>query len=216
MTETLAQLTTKVQGTIGDDGTLISTTRIGYAVRQALLELTKLVPNVQTCQISTLADQLDYEVSDQDSTAIDVIDVALQVDNDQDTPLLFVSYVEDERVFFHIHTNDRQPTGKTLLVHYTKPHYINGLESMNETTYGNELNAAMVMGAAAFACYSLAASAVEKNNVETSVSENWRKLGDKYHTEFLAMLQPYRRRGMPASVPTSATWNDDQHSTEYP
>ena len=117
MPDTLTQLIAKVQAQLLDNGTLFTTPTITAAMRQALADLNKAVPQNAAITVAGIADQLEYEVTDQDPAATGVLDVLLQGSNDLDTSLPFYAYNEDSRVFFRLRSS--LTAAQTMVVRYT-------------------------------------------------------------------------------------------------
>src|SRR3990167_1813179 len=129
MSDSLTTPITKVQNILGDSpGTYFTTATVTAGVRQALDEFNLAVPVYAAVTITGVNDQYEYELSDEDSLAPDILDVLEQGDhqNELDISLNYDKYWEDERLFFRL----RQPetTSNTIIVRYTKDHTINGLE----------------------------------------------------------------------------------------
>src|SRR5512140_922767 len=102
MPDTLSQLIAKVQAGLLDDGTLFPAATVTTAVRQSLADINRAAPQFAAATIASIADQLEYELSDEDALATGVIDVLLEGDGDSLTRLEYDAYVEDSRWFFKL------------------------------------------------------------------------------------------------------------------
>src|SRR5215204_674236 len=116
MSDSLTTLITHVQAGLGDDGTIFTTALCTAAIREALRQFNVIAPVHAGTLIDAVTDQYEYELSDEDSRALDILDVLRQGDNNDelDISLTYDAYNEDERVFFRL----RQPEaeGETLIV----------------------------------------------------------------------------------------------------
>jgi hypothetical protein len=215
MPDTLTQLIAKVQAQLQDDGTLFTTAAVTAATRQALNDLNRAAPLHAAELITAVASQKEYELSDYDSAATGIIDVLLDGDNDYSVSLPHYAYVEDARWFFRL--REAQAAGETLIVHYTKPHTVSGLDGSLDSTLPDDLNTALINGACYYAALSRAAKGVEANNIEQSVAANWMKLAALWLDIFKASLSRARTQPTAKGEPGQAiAWNDAYHSNEYP
>jgi hypothetical protein len=214
MADTLTQLIAKVQAQLLDNATLFTTATCTAALRQALADLNKSVPQNATALITAVASQKEYELSDEEPLATGITDVLVNGDNEYDASLSYDAYNEDSRWFFRL----RQPqaAGETLIVHYTLPHTINGLDGATDSTLPDDLNLAMINGGALYCCLWRAAGTIESNNVQPGVALNWMKLSESFQRMFDAALRRYKHQPTVKGEPTARAWNDDQHSTQYP
>ncbi len=214
MSDTLAQLTDKVQAQLKDDGTLFPDATVTTSIRQALADLNIACPQTATASTTAVADQKEYELSDEDAAATGILDIVLQGDDEYDTPLQYDAYVEDSRWFFRLRTP--QAAGETLLVRYTKPHTVGGLDSATDSTLTDALNVALIDGACYYACLSRAAGTIESNNVQPNVAAQWMEVARLWQTLYLDSLRVARRQPTVKAEPSTIAWNDPQHDPEYP
>ncbi len=215
MSDTLAQLIVKVRANFQDDGTLFPDAALTAALRQALNDLNQAVPLHAAVTITAVADQREYELSDEDPAASGITDVLLDGDNEVATGLSYSAYVEDDRWFFRL----RAPAaaGETLIVQYTRPHTISGLDGSLDSTLPDDLDPVMVTGASYYACLSRAACGIEANNVESLVAANWMKLAGLWQGMFVMARAFARRQPTAKGEPGEAlAWNDPEHDPEYP
>ena len=213
MSDTLAQLITKIQDLLGDDGTVFDTTLCTASIRRALQKFNKHAPVNAADLIDTVTDQYEYELSDADSRAISILDILQRSDtaDEIDHPITFDQYSEDERLFFRL----RLPiiTGKFIIARYTIPHTINGLDSGTESTVPAWQNETLVVGSAGFALQTRAFARVETINLNQGVSKNYQELSKIYNDEFMQQLQDYARtKRAPVGEPDTRAWNDRYHN----
>ncbi len=211
--DTITSLITKVQAQLQDDGTLFSTATVTAAARQALNDLNRAAPLHLATTLTAVADQHVYELDDAAATGI--TDVLLDGDNEYCTGLAYDAYVEDARWFFRLRTP--QASGETLIVQYTRPHTVSGLDGSLDSTLPDDLNIALIDGACYYCCLSRAASGVESNNIEPQVTANWIRLADLFRTIFRNALRDAQMQPVAKGEPGQAlAWNDPQHDPEYP
>jgi len=213
MSDSLTTLITKVQNILGDaNGTYFTTAIVTAAVRQALTEFNLRVPQLLAVTITGVNDQYEYELSDEDANAVDIIDVLQQGENQDeiDIPLTYDGYTEDERVFFRL----RQPitTSDTLIARYTADHTINGLDSQVESTIQARHDQIIVNGTAAWSIWTRAIARVETINLSQDQSDNYRELATRLYSTFQAGLDRAARRSAAVGEPDTRAWNDQYHS----
>ena len=170
------------------------------------------MPVYAAVTITGVNDQYEYELSDEDSLATDILDVLEQGDNQNelDISLNYDKYWEDERLFFRL----RQPetTSNTIIVRYTKDHTINGLDSAVESTIQAQHDQVIVDGAAFYAITIRATARVETINLSQDQSDNYREIAGQYQTAFKAGITQAQRRSTPVSEPDTRAWNDQYHT----
>lgn len=213
MSDNLTTLIGKVQNILGDaSATYFTTAIVTAAVRQALTEFNLRVPQQLGTLITGVNDQYEYELSDEDANAIDILDVLLQDDDQQefDLSIGYDKYIEDERVFFRL----RQPvtSSDTLIVRYTANHTISGLDSAVESTTQARHDQIIVNGAAAWSIWTRAVSRVETINLSQDQSDNYRELATRLYSTFQAGLDKASRRSAAVGEPDTRAWNDQYHS----
>ncbi len=206
MADTLTQLIAKVQAQLLDNATLFSTATLTTSIRQALADINRIVPVNAAELITAVADQKEYEIGES-QTALNIFDVLLDGDNEYAVSLDYDAYVEDGRWFFRL----RQPqtANSQLIVHYTKPFTISGLDSATDSTLTDVLNSACIHGACYFACLTRAAYTAEANNVNPDVSRTWQQAADIWKRVFFDEL--HRSNPTPVQEPDRRTWEDGWH-----
>ena len=214
MSDSLTTLIGKVQNILGDASATYFTTAIcTAAIRQALSEFNLRVPQILALTITGVNSQYEYELTDQDAAAKQIVDVLLRgTDTAQDlnTSLDYDQYIEDERVFFRL----RSPliTTNTMIVRYTANHTINGLDSAVESTILAQHDQILVDGGAYFAVMTRATARIETINLSQDQSDNYKEIAGHFRTAFnLGMTEAARRRA-PVSEPDTRAWNDSYHS----
>ena len=151
MSDTLAQLVTKLQALLMGTSTTITTATCTAGIRQALLKMNLTVPLYAADTVDAESDHYDYEL--EELTALQVVDVLLEGDdpeNEVNLSLPFDAYFEDDRPHFRLRYP--QSTGQTLIVRYTMPHTINGLDSETNSTMPAFYDAVLLDGAAWQVC----------------------------------------------------------------
>lgn len=212
MTKSLTSLISAVQAKLIDDGTRFTTATCTEAIREALKDFNLYAPVYVADLITIVADQREYELSDTDSRALSVIGVWLYDDTgtDNHTPLIYDQYFEDERLFFLL--RDAQSASEQLLVRYTIPQTINGLDSETESTLSNLYDQILIGGAKAEAMQIRADSRLETINLQQAVSDNYREQIAAIKTKFYAELRQVANNRYPAvGTPAEAAWNDQYH-----
>lgn len=216
MGDSLTTLIGKVQNILGDStGTYFTTAICTAAIRQALSEWNLRAPVHAATTFTTINNQHEYELTDQDANACEIIDVLLQGanNNELDTSLTFDQYIEDERIFFRL--RQAYPAGKTLIVRYTLYHTINGLDSQTTSTMRSMNDQALVDGGAFFAIMIRATARVETINLSQDQSDNYREIAGGFANAFTQRLAyAARSRPAPVSEPDQRAWNDQYHTMD--
>lgn len=210
MSDTLAQLVTKLQALLLGDSTTFTTATCTSAIRQALKVLNLTVPYHAADVIDAVSEQYEYELAD--STALQIVDVLRQgtdIYADYNISLDFDAYFEDDRLFFRLRTPEA--TGTTLIVRYTMPYTINGLDSATVSTLPALHDVVLLDGAAWQACLIRSAGTIETINMNIKVAENFALMATHFKTAFLCGLSNLGRRRFPTSVPDTRSWSDEWH-----
>jgi hypothetical protein len=207
MTDTLAQLVTKLQALLMGTSTTITTATCTAGIRQALLKINMAAPQHAAEVVDAVDEQYEYEL--EESSALTIVDVRLQgtdTYNDFGVSLPFDPYFEDDRPFFRL----RQPQASSshLIVRYTMPYTINGLDSATASTLPALHDVVLLDGAAWQTCLVLAAGHIETINMNADVSKNFTALAEYFRLAFNAGLINLQRRPFPRSEPSAAAWQD--------
>lgn len=215
MTQTLTQLVASVQAMLIDDGTRFTTATCTAAIREALKTWNCYMPVNAATRIDTVADQKDYELSDEvdASTALDITDILeYDTDGDDHEPIPFHQWTEDERIWFRIKTPVTPGAGGEILARYTQPHTISGLDSAAESTLSAFYDTILVKGAAGEACAIRSRARTETINLQDSVTINYGALAKELKTEYMAdLMKLAKKNNMPTSAPDTSAWDDKYH-----
>lgn len=213
MTKSLTSLISDVQAALIDDGTRFNTATCTAAVREALKIFNLYAPVFATDLIEIIAEQREYELSDTDSRALSIIGVWLYDDTGRDhhIPLIYEQYSEDERLFFRLLSP--QSASDQLLVRYTIPQTVSGMDSETESTLSTLYDQILIGGAKAEAMQIRADSRLETINLQPGVSDNYREQITAIRARFYMELQQVANNRYPAiGTPAEAAWNDAYHS----
>lgn len=210
MADSLTALITKIQKSLIDDGTRFSTDTCTAAIREALKDFNIYAPVFASELQPVVTTDLEYEVNDIDSRVLSVIGVwKWSSSDDNHTPLMYDAYSEDERVFYKLRS--LQSSGY-LLVRYTIPQTISGLDSATESTLSALYDQVLVGGAKAWAMQIRADSRIETINLQASVSDNYREQLMTLRNNYIMQLITIAKNRYPAvGKPVDAAWNDEWH-----
>lgn len=212
MTKSLTQLISDVQASLIDDGTRFTTATCTAAIREALKDFNSYAPVFAADLIDTVEDQYEYELTDTDTQALTITGVWLKdsTGGDNHTPLHYEPYSEDERIFFRL--REAQAADNYLLVRYTIPQTISGLDSETESTLSAIYDQILIGGAKAEAMQMRADSRVETINLQADVSRTYREQIQAIKNKFFAELKIIADNRYPAvGTPADAAWNDEYH-----
>ncbi len=206
MTDTLTQLITKLQALLLGDSTTFTTATCTAAIRQALEVINLTTPQRAAETQDAVTDQYEYEL--EDSAALTIFDVLLEGTDtyeDFNVSLMFDAYFEDDRP--HIRLRTPQQTGDVLIIRYTKPYTINGLDSETDSTLPALYDVVLLDGAAWKACLVRAAGRIETINMNQDVTKNFAEMARHFESAFRQGLEVLARRPAPRSEPSSIGWN---------
>jgi hypothetical protein len=209
MSDALSTLIDNIQATLGDDGTVFTDAQVTAAVRLALDDWNERAPIFAAVVVDVVADQKEYEVTDEDTQATEVVDVLLQgtdTATENHTPLPFDKYTEDASLFIRLRT-PQVSTGH-LVIRYTKPHTINGLDSEVESTLPNSDDPSLVIGGAYYSLVLRAAARIETINLQKDVSDNYKEIASTLKAKWEARLRKAAAARPPVGDPASYSWND--------
>lgn len=206
MTDTLTQLITKLQALLLDDGTRFDTTTCTAAIRQALKCFNIAAPIHAGDLVTPVTGQKEYELDV--PTALQVVDVLRQGKDsylEDHVSLDFDHYFEDGRPFFRLRVSE--PATNTLIVRYTFPYTIYGLDGATDSTLPALFDVILLDGAAWQACLIRAAGRIETINMNEGVSDPWQVAAEHFKESFtiglvMAMQQTFAR------LPDRRTWHD--------
>ena len=208
MTDTLAQLVTKLQALLLGDSTTFSTATCTAAIRQALKEINLTIPHHAADVVDAVSEQYEYELAE--STALQIVDVLRQgtdTYNDYNVSLDFDAYFEDDRPFYRLRTPE--DSSQHLIVRYTLPYTINGLDSETVSTLPALYDVVLLDGAAWQACLIRSAGTIETINMNVKVSENFVTMARHFERQFIAGMARLSRRRFATSEPDTRSWSDE-------
>ena len=191
MTDTLTTIITNAQKALLDDGTNFSADTLTVATHKALEEFNHRAPIHSTTTIIAVAKQLDYELND--PLAIDIIDV-LQPDptgGENDTPVPFLSFNEDETISFHLAT---AINNGDILVRYTRPHTVSGLDGTAESTLPALQDPILLDGVCYHACMIRGTSRIETINLNQNVTASYLTIAALFKMAFDTGLKSTRKK----------------------
>jgi hypothetical protein len=206
MTDTLTQLIAKLQPLLLDTGILFTTTTCTSAIRQALKHFNSVAPQHAGDLVTPVLGQKEYELDV--PTALEIVDVLRQgkdVYAEDHISLSFDRYFEDGRPFFRLHVTE--PVTNTLIVRYTLPHTISGLDGSTDSTLSAYFDTILLDGAAWQACMIRAVGRIESINMNPNIPDPWEKAALQFKSAFETGLILASRQQF-ARVLDSRIWHD--------
>lgn len=214
MSDSLTTLISKVQNTLGDAaGTYFTTAIITAAARQALKQMNRVYPIHDGSLVTVVSSQKEYTLDAPDFTnLIRTTGVWLNDDDgDLDTPLKFWQYVEGNVPVIRLDT--AQSSG-LLLVRFTSPQTINGLDSETLSTLPAWIDPLLVTGISYLSMLTRGASRIEANNLNKSVPTDYQVLKETLKAEWEIGLASLAITPPPVSEPDASAWNDRWYLVE--
>jgi hypothetical protein len=127
-------------------------------------------------------------------------------------PLAFNPFFEDGRAWIRLQT----PLGSgNLILRYTTPHTVSGLDSSTESTLQALWDAVLLDGACYYSCVIRAASRIEVVNLNADVPDPWQSIADHYKLAFeigLTLAQQQPIASVPDKTWSPRVWNDEWHN----
>ncbi len=206
MTDTLTQLIAKLQALLLDDGTRFDTPTCTAAIRQALKVYNQYAPIHAGDLMDTVLGQKEYELDV--PTALDIVDVLRQGKDayaEDHVSLDFDRYFEDGRPFFRLRV--AEPTSNTLIVRYTLPHTISGLDSSTDSTLPAFFDVVLLDGSAWQACLIRSAGRIEAINMNIDVPDPLIVSAEHFKTAFFLGLTLASQQTF-AKMPDPRIWGD--------
>jgi len=206
MTDTLTQLIAKLQPLLLDTGILFTTPTCTSAIRQALKCFNAFAPIHAGDLVAPVLGQKEYELDV--PTALEIVDVLRQGQDiylEDHISLDFVTYFEDGRPFFRLAV--AEPVTNTLIIRYTLPHTISGLDSSTDSTLSAYFDTILLDGAAWQVCLIRAGGRIETINMNPDIPDPWEKLSLQFKESFDAGLVLAARQSF-ARVPDPRKWKD--------
>ena len=207
MSDNLTALITRAQAQLLDDGTLFSTAALTAAFRSALTRFNESAPIWAASLVDVVDGQYVYELADVDfSGLLDVVGVwENDADGDEDEPLAFDWYFEDNRPFVRLRES---LSSGSLLVRFSLPHTVNGLAGKTTSTLTADQEQVLIDGACADVLRSRIVSRVEANNLSKTIAQDYQMAIAGFERAFLLGLARYARRPAGVSQPSTARWAD--------
>ena len=210
MAKSLTDLISATQALLLDDGTRFSTPTITAAARSALRDYNNAAPIFGGTLVNAVSNQYEYVLNAADfEHLIDVQDVLLQGTDsalDLNTSLPFDPYFEDTVPVIRLRSP--QPTGRYLIVRFSLPHTINGLDSEIVSTLPIYWDSTLTDGICYYSCLIRSTGRVETINLNQNVSETLRSMQSYYKQAFQYGLAQASRQRPPVSIPPTSAWND--------
>ena len=210
MPDNLTALTSRIRAQLIDDGTLFSTPTCTAAVRRALQQFNQAAPVHAATLVDVVRNQEEYQLSGADFTnLLDVLDV-LEYDElgEDHRSISFVEHFEDNLPWIRLIV---PLSDGHLLVRYTLPHTVDGLDGSVESTLLPDQEQVLVDGACAAAIYMRAASRTETINLAPNVVERYRLTAARFEEVFQEGLKRYKGRHMAGMELDVRAWNDEWH-----
>jgi hypothetical protein len=207
MSDSLTTLISKVQATLGDDGTYFTTATITAAARQALAQMNRVYPVHNGSLVTIVSGQKEYVLSDVDFVALNrVTGVWLNDDDgDLDDPLIYDYYVESNVPNIRLRTS--QASG-LLLVRFTSPQTINGLDSETSSSLPAWLDPLLVTGISYLSLATRGIARIEAFNLNRNVAKDYATLREMLKLEWESGLASLAATPLPVSEPDTSAWND--------
>lgn len=208
MSDTLAQLVTKLQALLLGDATTFSTATCTAAIRQALKSINLAIPSHAADLVTAVSEQYEYELADLSALSIvDVLRRGTDTYQDYSISLTFDKYFEDDRPFFRLRFPEAD--GTILIVRYTLPYVINGLDSATDSTLPPLYDVVLLDGAAWQACLVRAAGRIETINMNEDVSKEFASMAEHFRSAFETGIATLGLRNFPVSQPDTRSWSDE-------
>ncbi len=208
MSDNLTALITRAQAQLLDNGTLFSTAAMTAAFRSALARFNQSAPIWAASLVDAVEDQHVYELAAVDfSGLLDVVGVwENDADGDEDEPLAFDWYFEDNRPFVRL--REALSSG-SLLVRFSLPHTVNGLAAASTSTLTADQDQVLIDGACAEALRARLLSRAEKVNPSDDTLESYTFAAAAFERAFGLGLARYARRAPGVGEPSTAHWADE-------
>ena len=183
---------TKVLAILDDaSNTKFSNNQVDQAIRDALRDYSNAFPIERTYSFD--CDGEDRIVLPADFVAMQVMRVELIPSGDSQDDLtksneipFFANYSDEQWV---IETPGRTiPIGRTIVIYYSGPHFIDGLDSAAGTTIPDTDDEIFALGAAGYALLSRGVNRSEANVIEGSTVKDLQSLAQKYLHDFRGFL----------------------------
>lgn len=213
MTKTLTEIITNVQALLLDDGTRFSTATVTAAVRSALKEFNQRAPIYAGTLVDVVSGQKEYVLNSTDFDNLIEVFAVLKQGTDEhlenNIELEHDAYFEDGVPVIRLRQSE---TSGYLIVRYTIPNTVSGLDSATESTLPAFYDNTLIDGACYWACVVRANAKVETINLNKDVSDNLLQVMAFYRKSFEQGMAQAARRRPTVSEPSTTAWNDSWHN----
>jgi hypothetical protein len=211
MSSTLTQLIAKLQPQLLDTGALFTTPTCTVAFREALRKWNMVAPVHSATLLDVVAASKEYVLND--ATIVNLLDIESvwlkAATGEDDTRLNYDFYYEDNVPCIRL--RDALASG-TLIIRYTSPHYINGLDSAATGILTADQEQVVIDGACVEAINVRLTSTIEGFNLSDNVVEQYKRAAIQWTQAFNAGLARYARQRAAVGMPSDAAWNDEYHN----
>jgi hypothetical protein len=208
MTKSLSEIISATQTLLLDDGTRFSTATVTAACRLALRDFNIAAPVNAGEIVDAVSSQYEYPLNTAAfATLLNVHDVLLLGTDsaaDQHTPLKFDFYFEDNAPFIRLRTP--QSDGQYLIVRYTIPNTIGGLDSAIESTIRAYWDSTIIDGTCYYSCLIRSAGRIETINLNQNVPDTLQNTLAFYRSAFQSGLAQAARQSAPTIKPDTHAW----------
>lgn len=213
MTKTLTEIITNVQALLLDDGTRFSTATVTAAVRSALKEFNQRAPVYAGTLVDVVSGQKEYVLNSTDFDNLIEVFAVLKQGTDEhlenNIELEHDAYFEDGVPVIRLRQSE---TSGYLIVRYTIPNTVSGLDSATESTLPAFYDNTLIDGACYWACVVRSTGRVEPINLNDGVTKNLIESMKFYRKAFDYGLAQAAKRRLPVSEPSVTAWNDEYHT----
>jgi hypothetical protein len=206
MSDSLVTMISKIQAAVGDNGTIFSTTTCTAAARAALDEFNAAAPVHSTALVDVVDGQKEYNLANDCSGLLEVVDVLRQGEDEEDESLDFDAYTDETLPCIRLRAPE---TSGYLIVVYTQPHTVSGLDGAVESTIPVAWNQAMVSGGVMHACRIRAASRAEVVVLDKNTIARYLQIAEIHQALFYAYLARAGRQHAPRGNVDTRAWGLD-------
>lgn len=213
MTKTLTELIAIVQSLLLDDGTRYTTATVTAAVRAALKDYNTAAPIHAGTLVEVVAGQKEYVLNSSDFDNLLAVFAVLKQGTDEhleyNVDIPFDAYFEDNAPVIRLRAAEQSGF---LIVRYTVPNTVNGLDSATESTIPTYFENVLTDGAAYWSCVIRSLGRVETINLNQGVPKTLSETMNFFYKSFMFGLSQASKRNHPTvSEPSTAAWNDGWH-----
>jgi hypothetical protein len=213
MPSNLTALTAKLQAQLLDNGTLFTAATVTVAFREALRKWNMVAPVHAATIIDVVASQFEYMLNDATfGTILDIESVWLQdpvTNGENDTTLVYDFYFENNQPAIRLRS---ALASGHLIVRYTTPHTINGLDSSVDGILTADQEQVLVDGACVYAINIRLSSLVEGYNLSPDVIGQYQRAEGGFAQAFASGIQRYAAQRPAVGSQDLTAWNDEWHN----